>query len=195
MTVKPTHVSDAPKPVESPDFWRERIYRQYATGGMLHQCIYENSYDVWNYLQGETAGHLRRVLREMNHPSTPRVLDAGCGYGAMLCCFQESGIPVDYVGVDISPDLIRLAELRYCRGDPARWTGEFLVADLKKLPFMDKQFDLCVARSVEGMIQENIGKEAWKAMRGEMHRVAEKVVLINYPVKVGDEITAEVDKL
>lgn len=196
MTKKPERVSANPKPVESIDFWRQRIYKTVAQGGMLHQVIYDNSYDVWNYLQSETAGLLRRHLwKDQPLPrQSVRVLDAGCGYGALLCCFQQANLPVRYTGVDISPDLIELAELRYCSGFADLWTGSFSVADLKALPFVNGGFDWCVARSVEGMILENVGREAWNAMFTEMRRVARRVMLLDYPEKVEDKMNVEIHK-
>lgn len=157
-------------PVESIAFWRERIFKSIATGKMLHQIILDDSYDLWQYIQSETSGHLKRHIGR----NGLKVLDAGCGYGALLCCFQMANIEVDYVGVDISPDLLELARYRY----PGR---EFLLCDIRKLPYPDKHFDWGITRSVAGMISDQVGPGDWDEMYAEISRVSKNTMSLEYP--------------
>lgn len=174
--VQDTNPGGLPKPVESPEFWKMRVRSAFARGGMLHQAILDDSYDLWAYSQGETAGIIRNHLT-----AGVSVLDAGCGYGALLDCLEEVKLEVRYTGVDISPDLIDLARERY----PGR---AFQVADLRKLPFSDGAFDWAVCRSVQGMIRLNVGQEAWDQMEAELRRVARRLLLIGYPEVVGGPV-------
>jgi SAM-dependent methyltransferase len=175
------------KPVSDPAFWEGRIYKFVAAGGQLHQIIYDNSLDVWTYLQDETAGILRRVLL-----GGERLLDAGCGYGALVGCLEQGGFgreravawgrrDVVYTGVDVSPELLRLARNRY----PARW---FVGGDLRALPFRDKEFDWAVARSIKKMIEDNLGYTEWQKMERELRRVAHHLLILDYPAVVGEPI-------
>lgn len=61
-----------------------------------------------------------------------KLLDAGCGNGRLLELLKDKNI--NYTGIDISEELINLAEKRYPRNN-------FLVADNLNLPFPDDNFD------------------------------------------------------
>lgn len=67
-----------------------------------------------------------------------RVLDAGCGNGRLSEIFQK--IKADYIGLDSSPALIRLAKRLY----PGH---KFIIGDVTNLPFAENSFDavFCVA--------------------------------------------------
>lgn len=185
MIIKPTKVKDNPLPVSAESFWKQRIYQTIAQGGMLHQIIYNNSYDVWYYLQEKTGGKLGKIVRENS-----KVLDAGCGYGALIDSFDLIHQKIDYTGVDISPDLIELAKYRY--PGEGRSGGRFYVGDLKSLEFSDKEFDWGICRGVEGMIIENIGPEEWQKILSEIKRVSKKVILLSYPTTLEEDVIMEV---
>lgn len=183
------------KPVTDAAFWRERVLRFYAEGKQLHQCIYDNSLEVWQYLQGETGGILRRHVE----PGC-RLLDAGCGYGALLDALQMGGYgrtdrrpagnpphcaDVDYTGVDSAPILLEMARYRY----PSR---RFVEADLSALPFTANSFDWVVARSVRDMLIENGKADLWHAAAKELFRVGRRVLILEYPDRKGDPVPHEV---
>lgn len=60
-----------------------------------------------------------------------RVLDAGCGNGRLSEIFQK--IKVDYIGLDSSPNLIRLAKRLYPE-------YKFIVGEITNLPFAENSF-------------------------------------------------------
>jgi SAM-dependent methyltransferase len=171
-------------PVDKVEFWRDRIYRTFATGGMLHQCVLDDSYDLWQWIQDEYAGLMLSYVKPGD-----RVLDAGCGYGALLCCFQQAKLidRINYLGIDFSPDLIELARYRY----PGR---DFAVMDLSWLPLPSNTFDWCILRSVDGMIRNSVSEEAWQPMHAECRRVAKRLFLGGYPTKVGEPVPFEVEE-
>ena len=68
--------------------------------------------------------------------SSDKVLDAGCGNGRLYDSLQELGI--SYLGVDISPKLIAIAQEKFPQ-------VEFQVADMLNLPFPDQQFDVVLS--------------------------------------------------
>jgi SAM-dependent methyltransferase len=86
-----------------------------------------------------------------------RVLDAGCGAGRLSAWLVEQGAEV--LGVDASPEMIRLARERV----PG---ATFAVADLgERLPYEDDSFDLAVASLVMHYLRD------WVPTLCELRRV------------------------
>lgn len=146
------------KPIDKLDFWKERIDR--ARGENAHHSVYVTTPAEWARI---AAAH-RKIIDEK---VSGRVLDAGCGYG------RVSEWVDDYVGVDFSPDFIALAQRKY----PGK---TFLVANLKALPFADKEFDWAIAVSIKDMVVGQMGAGEWQLMQDELHRVAKHVLLLEY---------------
>lgn len=153
-------------PIDQPDFWKNRL-KGALRKKAIHKSIYDVSGDAWEKIQTEH----RKILSKLVAPSD-NVLDAGCGYGALLEVV-DIRYPSRYLGVDFSPDLIEQARIR----NPSH---KFLVADLRKLPFHDGAFTLAIARSVEGMVKDHLGYNEWRKMEAELIRVAGRVLLLNY---------------
>jgi len=61
-----------------------------------------------------------------------KVLDAGCGNGRLLELFRDNSI--DYTGIDVSEELVKLAKEKYPE-------NKFFAADNLNLPFPDNNFD------------------------------------------------------
>lgn len=179
MTDKPYESAyrEGPKPVCDPEFWRQRIFEGIATGKHLHQIIWDEQWEMWDYALFETAGILKQ-----NVPKGCKLLDGGCGYGAMIDSLKISGLEESihphYVGVDISPDLIEIGKYRYPGWD-------LRVGDLRDLSnFKNKQFDWIVLRSIRDMVEENEpGAEAYTKIRNEMSRIGKFLLVIEYPVE------------
>lgn len=79
----------------------------------------------------------QRVLRDRT--GIRRVLDAGCGTGAMLA-WAERDMATRPVGLDYSSDA-----LKFCR---ARTGARLLQGDAASLPFLDGTFDLALSLDV-----------------------------------------------
>jgi SAM-dependent methyltransferase len=74
-------------------------------------------------------------------PSQPmRVLDFGCGFGDLFGYARDHGMAIDYTGLDINSDLIRVARERY----PA---ARFLCMDLFEGD-LDEKFDIVLSSGV-----------------------------------------------
>lgn len=152
-----------PQPVSDPKFWKERLDCA-KRDGHLHYSVYLAGSDLWQRIYNVHIGIINKEI-----PLGSKVLDIGCGYGRMSPLFE------DYTGVDISPDFISLAKTTY----PDR---RFVLADLNKLPFKDKEFEVGFMISVKGMVIGNLGEEAWKPMEKECLRVCKKVLILEYGV-------------
>jgi SAM-dependent methyltransferase len=83
----------------------------------------------------ETLADVERVLKTMRPPPGARILDLACGVGRHALELARRGFSV--VGVDISPELIEIAE-----GEAAikRVEVEYVAADLRELTYED-EFD------------------------------------------------------
>ena len=146
-------------------FWKRRLNAA-VEKREVHRAIYDVSLQEWDFIQ---KAH-KKIIREYIHDNT-KVLDAGCGYGGLLEITPV--VAFKYYGIDISPDFISHAQ--------KKWRGhKFKVGDLRNLPFKDKEFDVAICRSVEGMVRENLGDGEWIKMERELTRVATQVLLLGY---------------
>lgn len=146
------------KPIDKLDFWKKRI--DDSKRSREHYSVYVVDENKWKYINDT---HREILSRECKG----KVLDAGCGYGRWSELFE------DYVGVDFSPDFIAEAQRKY----PNK---TFVQADLKALPFADKEFDTAFCVSIKKMIIDNLGQAEWDSMQEELKRVAKRVVLCEY---------------
>jgi ubiquinone/menaquinone biosynthesis C-methylase UbiE len=104
------------------------------------------------------------------------ILDVGCGEGFLL----EHLPPVDsYIGVDYSDESIKLAKVQSSKfkvqNDSLKCKVDFRQADVYKLPFGDKSFDLVTCLEV----LEHLDNYE-KALQ-EIRRVAKKHVILSVP--------------
>lgn len=73
---------------------------------------------------------LRELTKDIS--DNDKILDLGCGNGRLLEVLKDKKI--DYIGVDSSEKLIKIAQKKYPQAD-------FQVADALSLPFPDNYFD------------------------------------------------------
>jgi len=104
-------------------------------------------------------------------PKGARVLDIGCGYGAVAGSIAERGDGVRVVGIDLNEDNITQARLRYNLPNL-----EFIHADaLKELP--ETGFDVVVLSNVLEHIEHRVD-----FLRGVIQRIAPRFILIRLPL-------------
>jgi len=115
------------------------------------------TYDRWyNTAEGAMYDRLEKLavaelLLKNNHGK--KLLDVGCGTGHWSHFFSQLGFAV--TGVDISPEMIRVADKKDIR------RASFMAADAHNLPFEDGIFDVSAAittlefvRNPAGVIHE-----------------------------------------
>jgi ubiquinone/menaquinone biosynthesis C-methylase UbiE len=89
----------------------------------------------YDSLFGRVLGGLRAVVARVVAPKKGmHILDIGCGTGAQLAIFQESGC--DVFGIDLSLPMLRIARRKL--GDQAVLAN----ADATNIPFPEQAFDL-----------------------------------------------------
>lgn len=160
------------QPVSDPKFWKERLEAA-KHSGRLHHSVYLAGDYLWNMIY---QAHMNIFQKEI--PGWANVLDIGCGYGRMAPLFQR------YTGVDISPDLLEIARKEH----PDK---KFVLADLNKLPFKDKEFDVGFMVSVKAMIKNNLGADVWEPMERECKRVCKKVLVLEYGIHESHQDTMQ----
>lgn len=87
----------------------------------------------------QTGFEIPAMLRLLPVPYEARILEIGCGRGAALPSLAALCAPSLLVGVDIAPELVRIA----CR-HAERWRVDaaLFVADVRALPFAAETFDV-----------------------------------------------------
>ncbi|MEJ2741064.1 MAG: methyltransferase domain-containing protein [Gammaproteobacteria bacterium] len=127
---KPSHKSINPNNTatdytELLAFYRKHLNENktgYRATGWGNPIIQWHSFDLITRLDGFGNG--------------VRVLDVGCGIGDLLLFLRTRNISVDYVGVDVSPDMIRQAQALHP-------DATFLLRDITTEPLTDR-FDYVV---------------------------------------------------
>jgi ubiquinone/menaquinone biosynthesis C-methylase UbiE len=155
--------------VNQKEFWKQRIDDAYE----LRQSVYWTLPQDWDEIN---LAHMEVIQKFCKG----KILDAGCAYG------RASEWIKDYVGVDISPDFIKLAKQRY----PDR---EFILCDLKEMPFKTQDFDWAVCISIKAMLEREV-KGEWSKVLKELKRVAKKILILEYSSKGKYEIISSVSK-
>lgn len=148
------------KPIDKLDFWKQRI----DTAQKEHYSVYVTGEEDWKRIN---TAHKEIIEQEIDKDCI--VLDAGCGYGRWSEYFSQE----KYTGVDFSPDFIDKAKVKYPNYN-------FVVSNLKSLPFEDKQFDWSFCVSIKKMIEDNLGEEEWEQIKEELKRVSNKVLILEY---------------
>ena len=154
-------------PVNDPSFWRDRLSNALAEG-QPHKALYHVDPETWANINMVHKQVLSQLLNTKNHVS---ILDAGCGLGELVNLLPD--IPHSYKGIDISPEFISYARHRHPR-------HQFELRDAADTGFSERAFDLAVCRSLEGMIKNELGFEAWRKIETELLRVADRLLLLNY---------------
>lgn len=125
----------------------------------------DDSYDYLRYqytvgpdsfmsLRRERAARLIRVHLAPALAESFRFLDAGCGPGVLLETLGR--FPIEYVGVDISYEMLAFAR-QQTANSVAGFRGEFLQADVEQLPFRSGYFDASASLGVIEYLKDDDG--------------------------------------
>lgn len=78
-------------------------------------------------------------MRIVNAADPFSINDLGCGYGALLDYLDARGFKTDYTGIDVSPEMVRAAALRF----EGRANADFICAAR-----IDREADYSVASGI-----------------------------------------------
>ena len=101
--------------------------------------------------QAVLAG-LENHLRHVPVPKTARILDAGCGSGAMARCFASHFADASVIGVDIRDDYVVYAQGR--AKEDGLQNVDFRQGSVFKLPFANASFDVVWSKYVMQWIND-----------------------------------------
>lgn len=129
-----------------------------------YKDIAQNQYKLWWYLG--MAAINKSLLNTYLPKKSLKILDAGCGPGAMLPILAKYG---DVVGIDMSDEALKYA----------RKIGNVKKGDISNLDFPDETFDLVVCMDV---LYHSWVEDETKALK-EFNRVLKKggILLIREP--------------
>ncbi len=120
---------------------------------------------------GMNAG-LRGIGLKMFPPREGmQVLDAGCGTGIQLACYQQAGCRV--TGIDVSPAMLQVARRRL--GTRASLTA----GDAARMPYPDHTFDLVLAATVLHEMPPRVRTAALREMKRVL-RPGGRMLLIDF---------------
>lgn len=78
------------------------------------------------------------ILEELRRISFSKLLDVGCGTGPMIELLTQEYPDKEYVGVDITPKMIKTANAKHLKNTT------FIVGDSEDLPFEANSFDVII---------------------------------------------------
>jgi ubiquinone/menaquinone biosynthesis C-methylase UbiE len=106
--------------------------------------VFDSSPEEYAFATQATSAHQYAEVLSYLPAGPVQVLDAGCGAG--YCSLRLAEHAARVVGVDLSARMIALAKSR--QAEASAGNAEFLVADLRRLPFRNHSFDFVVSRNV-----------------------------------------------
>lgn len=143
----------------------EKHFSKYAARGSYHwKEMRSKDPRVFNAYH---QAHYEWILKLAGNISGKKVLDIGCGDGALSYLLARAGAVV--TGIDNEPHGLAFAEENLARenkGDELRYT--FVNASAYEMPFTDETFDLVVSCEVIEHVQEPL------RLLKEAHRVLKK---------------------
>jgi ubiquinone/menaquinone biosynthesis C-methylase UbiE/broad specificity phosphatase PhoE len=128
---------------------------------------------------------IRHLLNFAKLPADLRVLDIGTGLGLLPLLLAEDGAK-QLVGIDISPEMLELAEyLRLSRGSEAATRVIYRLAPAHALPFREESFDAVTCRLVLNHVRrpERIVKEIVRVLRPGGILILAELLGVDNPVK------------
>ncbi len=112
----------------------------------------------WSFYVEATVAE---TLKRLEARPGDKVLDAGCGTGALLHALASRQRKLELAGLDLSPEMLEIARARL--GDRA----ELRQGRLEAMPFDDLSFDLVISTSVFHYLRRpgEALAEVWRVLR------------------------------
>jgi len=124
------------------------------------------------YWSGQEIQEIRfRILADIGIRAGDSVLDVGCGFGDFHRWSKKNSCPLQYTGIDLSPDLLQKAQQLHP-------DDQFLAGDLFDMPFSAQSFDWVI---LSGALNEQLHDHSTYAKRviTYMYQLSRKGVAFN----------------
>ncbi len=161
-----------PNDIGNPEYWKHRLSRAIANAE-IHKAVFNCATETWKRIE-----HKHRAILQHHIQPHHSVIDAGCGYGALLNVLPGDWYG-DYLGIDLSPDLVAHAKADH----PQRmfWVGTLETALPQVLQTLTADpFDWIIFRSVRPMIKRELGVGAWDLVAAAARPVGKKFLFLEY---------------
>lgn len=187
--------------ISNPEYWKHRL--ETCPRDEKHMAIFRTTRDKWQAIEDN-----HRLILENNIGENESVFDCACAWGRLLSMMPSQWVG-EYIGVDISPDFIRLAKSAY-----PRYAHNFYVGDLRQdltqylspplMPYTDaltekidneslkhslsifpRKCDWAVLISVRPMVRRNMGGSVWDEMEKRIREVSNRILFLEYDLSKG----------
>jgi len=123
----------------------------------------------YNHQKKHYIKALNKIKSQTDFFSYKSIIDIGCGTGALCSVLNKNGFEV--TGIDLVQRMLNTA-----MGKKENKSINFIKADiLKKLPFRDKNFDVCISSYVAHGLNANQRKVMYK----EMNRITRHLIIFH----------------
>lgn len=113
-----------------------------------------------------------QAITELLPLNNASVLDFGCGKGDLFWFLKTKGLNLKYTGMDINPELIRIAREKYKE-------ATFRTIDLEKEE-IDEKFDFIIICGVFNLKINGVKESAFWSIK-KLFRNTKKILLFNCP--------------
>lgn len=159
--------------VSSPEFWRQQLKK----APPLYRALIDCSEEEWGNIQAK-----HEKLLQANVGANDWIMDIGCGWGR-LYDLLPAGWNGRYVGIDISPEFIKLANRLAGDDDRCR----FVVADAWGLTptFLrsvgkDAPWDLALVSGIRRMTVRHRGADDWNRLEAKLDELFMGKLILEY---------------
>jgi len=167
-----------PEDIFNTDYWKQRIDTR---GDDIHRSMYVGSTGQFEEINKRHKNFLE-YYQIGPHES---IIDIGCGYGRLLEMLPKDWIG-DYLGIDLSLDMLKLAKERYpnrtfweCNLLNEDETLNILYKARKHFKFKRKEkFDAAICLWIKDMVINNKGEESWDIMLKNIMKLAENIMIV-----------------
>jgi cyclopropane fatty-acyl-phospholipid synthase-like methyltransferase len=132
------------------EYYDANTWKFLLTGS--HRALHRELWGTGVVSRREAVQHAHALVLDELARDDQRVLDLGCGVGT-AALYLAHQLPVDVVGVSISPEQVRLAKRFAGEGGPLRGNVRFEVGDFTALPEHLSGFD--VAFAIESFVHSD----------------------------------------
>lgn len=152
----------------TPEFYEDRI-KDSIRAGLIHQSVYHCSLDEWQRIQDYT----RQVL-DGHISKCETLLDVGCAYGSLIECLDDIN-PILYLGIDRSPDFIRIARALY-----PECTYSFRQHEMNGERLFSEKYDWAILREMTSHYRGKLKEIQKDKIVQSARQVADRVLILNY---------------